>query len=204
VSSVVNCPRGAGFWAQQCAQRSNGATITRDQLAAIASAVDARATSFTWADATRGFCDVIDPARPMDPRKQALRQFAAFLANMCAGELGIRTLDGGAVSLDPGTEVTVGGSQTTLGDLAHSIDAHLVALQSVSIDGPGVRDDYGRIADLLGGFDDGIGISVSCGTSGSPALSAQLLTAQPNPFRATTTIGYTVATTGPPRSACTT
>ena len=132
----------------------------------------------------------------MDPRKQALRQFGAFLANVCAGELGIRTLDGGAVSLDPGTEVTVGGSQTTLGDLAHSIDAHLVALQSVSIDGPGVRDDYGRIADLLGGFDDGIGISVSCG-SGSPALAgAQLLTAQPNPFRATTTIGYTVATTG--------
>jgi hypothetical protein len=119
-----------------------------------------------------------------------------LLANLVAGETATKTLDGGVVSLDPTTQVSFSGHETTLGDLALAVDARLAQLETANLNDPSVRDEYGRIADGLGAFNEGNGMPVTC-PSGSGSLSARpgamLLSASPNPFRATTTLDYAVA-----------
>ena len=196
-----NCPRGAGFWSQQCQQRGNGSTtFTADQLAAIAASVDAHSTLFAWQRPAGGFCEAINPGRPMNVRKQARRQFAAFLANLCTGEMRLVTSGGEVVSLDPGAPVTFDNHPTTLGELAQAVDGRLVELQNASLDDAAVRSECGRIADALGAFNDGDGLVVTCvmptgSGSGmqSAAVEAQTsMSAWPNPFRASTTLSYSV------------
>ena len=164
---------------------------------AITASADEHSALFAWSDATPGFCAAVNPERPMDPRKQARRQFAAFLANLCAGETGTTMRDGGVVSLDPGTQVAFAGHETTFGALALSVDARLAELQNASLDGAGVRGEYGRIADAIGAFNEGNGFPVTCASgrgssSMPPAPEARLMIASPNPSSGRTTVAYAV------------
>ncbi len=188
-----NCPRGAGWWAQQCAQKGNGSTpIGADRLNAVASAVDGRSAFFTWGASSDAFCATINPAPPMDARKQAKRQFATLLANLSAGALGLMTRGGDPVSLDPGTPVSYAGmTAATLGDLAAETDGLLAQLESQPLGAPGVSATYGHIADACDAANNGVGIGPVCPSSSTGAMPA-MLQAAPNPFSASTQVSYSV------------
>ncbi|HET9325606.1 MAG TPA: HYR domain-containing protein, partial [Candidatus Eisenbacteria bacterium] len=81
---VANCPRTAGFWAAQCDQAPTGQTkFDLAAMTAITSCVDDKVGIFNWAagqDFSR-FCATVGTGGQMDQRRQAKRQFSAFLAN---------------------------------------------------------------------------------------------------------------------------
>lgn len=207
---TVNCPRTVGFWTQQCAQKGNGSTkLTLVQLGAITDWIDDDSDFFDWVIDVSGFCAVIDPPRPMDVRKQAARQFAAFLANLASGDLDIETSNGEFPSLDPETPVTCDGEDTTLGDLADDIDELLDDLSDEDLTDEDVKDAYGDIISCLDAINNGIGIGPVCDGDPkkelgglidtdvmSPFASEATGRAFPNPFSTATQMSYSVPVTG--------
>jgi hypothetical protein len=116
-----NCPRALPFWQQQCRRAANGRRLNPNDfvladLQAIARRVDELSTYFNWPDDVTGLCAALNPVNPLTNRKQAIRHFAALLANVAAGELDIRTRNGDAVSLDPATSGSF-SSASTVGEL---------------------------------------------------------------------------------------
>jgi hypothetical protein len=158
---IVNCPRTAGFWTQQCAQRGNGSTkYTRQQMDQILACVDQRVNFFNWSTDFDGFCPTVDPATPMTQRKQALRQFAVLVANVCADQLNMVMSNGGQIVLDLNTAVSFSGfNATTIGQLIVEIDAQLSALAGGSESASG----YNKIIGAAGSINEGNGIGRTCG-----------------------------------------
>ena len=80
-----------------------------------------------WSDNFDGFCAAISPPTPMRQRQQAKRQFAALLANVCAGELGIPANNGDLVTLPLSTPITEACDgfvdAETIGELIPEVDA---------------------------------------------------------------------------------
>jgi hypothetical protein len=111
-----NCPRALAFWQQQCRRAADGRRLTSDfvadDLLSIARRVDELSAYFNWSDDVAGFCAALNPVRPLTNRKQAIRHYAALLANVAAGELGITARNGDAVSLDPETSGSFGTANT--------------------------------------------------------------------------------------------
>lgn len=100
------CPRGLGFWRQQCAQRGNGSTkICRSGLeAAFRCLIDAtqverwRSNEGNWlhtehlrnlsdSDLFGVMCSELEGPRPMSERDVAERHYIALMLNVCAGML---------------------------------------------------------------------------------------------------------------------
>jgi hypothetical protein len=159
-----NCPRGPGFWAAQCAQRGNGSTkFDRAQMDEITSCVDATSDFFDWSSDFDAFCAIVDPPRPMDIRKQALRMYAVLLANVCTGKLGLVANNGESIGLDPSTEIDCDGVNgvSTVGELTAEAETQLVRLDGISLD-PEVRPAYGRLKDCMDAINNGIGIGPTC------------------------------------------
>ena len=204
-----DCPRTPGFWVQQCAQRGNGSTkYSAADLARITGCLF-DASSFFTGDPVSGFCAAIDPPRPMDQRKQAIRQFASFAANLCAERLEMLTRNGERVGLDPGTVVICGGREITIGDLFDDVDAHLAALAGADLSNNAVKASYGAIISCLDAINNGKGLRLSCDTDGGidvtqtqsarPSLdgnTVQLYRPYPNPFSGTTRIAFGVDALG--------
>lgn len=206
-----NSPRTAGFWSAQCAQRGNGSTkFTAEQLTLIAQRADDRSSFLDWAPGSEmsSFCALITPPKPMDQRKQALRQYAAFLANMSAGELGLVPWNGELVSLNPETAVSCGGlSAATLGELVGEVDAILASLDGQPLSDEATKSEYGKLISCLDAINNG---HVGAGTvaeGGEPAeetgagqpddeaddRNVPVATrAAPNPFRGTAQVAVTV------------
>ena len=165
-----NCPRSPGFWSQQCAQRGNGSTkLSMTQVIAVAECVNERSDFFAWAPGSEfdRLCTNLNPQRPMNVRKQAHRQFAAFMANICAIEV-----PESGVCLDPGTPIDCNGfAAGTLGELADEVDALLNKLFAGSLSDPAVSGGYGRIIACLDGINNGVGIGPTCG--GDAILAAE-------------------------------
>jgi hypothetical protein len=217
-----SCPRTVGYWGAQCAQKGNGSTkYTVAQLTQIATCIDSRVQVFNWTDKVAGFCAVMNPDRPMDCKKQALRQFAGLLANACVGELGIKDATGDSVHLslnDPNPCTSAFPNAKTLGDLIDAIDDQLVALQN---SGAGGQDQgYCQASECADGINNGRGIPLDprCAESGTsttaPSRSTggeldingsgldvngsngtqllELYRPTPNPFSNTTSFAYQV------------
>jgi type IX secretion system substrate protein len=118
----VNCPRTAEFWRQQCA---GGSGFTAAQLTQIAQSINAQSTFFDWTPGSElaSFCAVLNPPGPSEPRKDAKAEFAALLANVCAGRLGLTEANGGQVLLIAGTPVSCEGLDAgTIGALIETAD----------------------------------------------------------------------------------
>jgi hypothetical protein len=87
---TTNCPRTASFWVAEFA--FGGGLLSVPQLTQVARAVDSLSTLFDWPiDAFAGFRAVIDPPGTLDLRQEATREYAAFMANLAAGRLGLLT-----------------------------------------------------------------------------------------------------------------
>jgi hypothetical protein len=166
LSCLSNCPRTAGYWTQQVQQKGNGSSMfTVAQVTQVAECVDDQAAIFQWAGGTdfSSLKATLDPASPMDQRKQAKRQFATFLSNMCTGSLGLIASNGAEIFLDPSTPfVCAGLSSTTLGELVAAVDARMVALEGQSLTDPAVKSEYSSVLACLDAINNGIGIGTVC------------------------------------------
>jgi hypothetical protein len=217
------CPRSAGFWKQQCrdldCSHGEGGPVKFDctDMGLIAGGIDARSSHFSWDEDFASFCATIDPPRPMDARKQAKRQFAALLANVCAGELGLAAGNGDIVSLPESTPILSGcdGMGATVGAAIDYVDARLSELEGEPLDQVLAEyEDLVRCLDLLNNamnveFDpyacvaDGNSVEEAfadrglldgyhTGVDDADGQARSFVHPTPNPFGETTTISYTV------------
>ena len=220
------CPRTPGFWWQQCdcAEGEGGnVKFSCSEMEAITDCVVSYSSLFdaAWSDNFDGFCAALNPPNPVKQRQQAKRQFAAMLANVCAGELEIPANNGDIVSLPLGTPISCGGMDaTTIGELIDEIDALLIALENENLNDPDVRDQYTDIISCAGGINNGVGIPVdphACVADGDKSDAAfghqgalvqpsmdngpvlERLEPTPNPFRDVTRMAYSVAGVAPAR-----
>ncbi len=164
VDSALNCPRPAGYWALAC-QRAAGERpiLSAEQLAAIAAAVDERAQVFGWSDAANGFCYAVRSARQSDLRARALRQFAAVLANLAAGEQHLVSADGRDVHLRDDTMLAMDVARgMSLSDWVASTDAELLSLANASASDRAARRTYQRIRRVGWMVNHGVGVGEVC------------------------------------------
>ena len=151
-----NCPRALAFWQQQCRRAADGRQLNPndfsiEDLRAIARRVDELSRYFNWPDDVTGLCAALNPPRPLTNRKQAIRQFAALMANVAAGELEITTRSGDAVSLDPATSGSF-LSANTVGELIALSDRMLTS----------GRGSFSRLGQYLNAVNRGRGIGPVC------------------------------------------
>lgn len=208
----TNCPRTIGFWTQQCLQRDNGATkFTAGQVTSIAACIDGKSAFFSWGDDFAGFCAAINPATT-NQRTQAKRQYAAMLANICTGELGLIANNGNEISLDPDTEITCDGDEMTIAELITWIEGQLASLEGQDLSDNSVKNAYAKIVACTDNINNGVGIGPLCdelekalraGDGGTlafsdadVALDMGAIRAFPNPFKGMTTLAYAVAPQG--------
>ena len=116
---TTNCPRSSDFWRSECV--FGGVLLTSGQLDAIAACVNDASTLFDWPPGSERaqFCAVMDPPRATDAGHIAKREFAAMLANECAGRLGLMTTAGEPIWLNPLTNVSCTTTRArTVGELS--------------------------------------------------------------------------------------
>ncbi|MEO6596854.1 MAG: FlgD immunoglobulin-like domain containing protein, partial [Planctomycetota bacterium] len=211
-----NCPRTVGFWGSQCAQRGNGSTkFTRDQVTQIAQCIDDRSSFFNWTAGTDfdNFCRTINPTTPMQQRKQAKRQFAGVLANLCTDFLNLQPSQGGRIFLDPSTPISCAGLEAdTIGELIDEVDRILAELEGLDLNDPAVKTRYGQLISCLDAINNGLNIPVSsdCEHGGTTptedgdalgeepstdGLAVELYRPFPNPFTGSTAFAYSVEAT---------
>ena len=211
--SQPSCPRRAHFWSRQCGGGA-GADFDAGPLASVAKCVDSRSALFAWTDAARGFCGTLGHSTEMNARQRAKRHYAALLANLCAGELGLATRDGRSVSLDPGAQLEWGGGTVTVADWTAATDARLVRLEGASLHRREVRAAYREIAETARRVNAGRGIGPVCAkTEDAPPEDESALEAAddaaaaaeetielgrpaPNPFANSTAFAYSVPAEG--------
>jgi len=149
-----NCPRAWQFWRRVFDGRGNDAEaqgISDEGLGTIALIVDERSSYFNWSNDVTGLRQALAPASPLTRRKQVARQYAAFLANIVAGERNLLLRDGDRVGLDPETRGSYAGA-TTLRELAEVTDRTLRAKSG----------NYTKLNSTLDGVNRGRGIGSVC------------------------------------------
>jgi hypothetical protein len=145
-----NCPRASSFWRQECSN-GNGGDLSQQEMLSIAQRVDERSRYFNWSNDLAGLCQALQPARPLTRRKQVARYFAAMLANISAGELGVVTNSGDPIGLDVDTEVRF-RSARTIGQMISSVDQLLMSRTG----------NFTRVAEQLNAINAGRGIGPVC------------------------------------------
>ncbi|HKQ56524.1 MAG TPA: T9SS type A sorting domain-containing protein [Candidatus Eisenbacteria bacterium] len=118
----VNCPRTAEFWRQQC---MGGGGFTQAQLTQIALCIKGQSTFFDWPEGAElaSFCATLSPPGPSDPGKEAKAEFAALLANVCAGRLSLAEANGSRVLLLVATPISCAGLEpNSIGELIEPAD----------------------------------------------------------------------------------
>lgn len=93
------CPLTSREWSRTCGE--HGMLVDPAAFAQVAARVDARSAVWTFADASDGLCHLLRRREHLNDRERALRQYAALLANVSAGELGVTASDGRKLGLDP-------------------------------------------------------------------------------------------------------
>lgn len=132
------CPEPASFWARACA--TPGTELTPRQLSSVATAVSRSDASLHWPAGAEAdsFCATINPPGGGDVRQQARREFAALVANVCAGDSGIVSLQGDTIFVPRGVAVTAPGALApTVGALITrgSLSSIAASCAAVSFDG---------------------------------------------------------------------
>lgn len=166
------CPRTVGFWGQQCScSQGEGGPVkfSCSEMDAITACIETKSSFFAgaWGDPRAGFCATVNVARPIDQRKQAKRQFAALLANVCTGELAILANNGDVVSLPEDSEIDAcsGFSADTIGELIDEVDDLLSSLEGQPMTDP-VKAQYGQIIACTDRINNGGGGIPSCESNG--------------------------------------
>jgi hypothetical protein len=159
--SVLACPRTASFWARQCQHGMPGAPVLDPtMMAGVAACVDEHSAAFAWVNATDGLCKTLRSTS--DVRARTYRQFAAVLANMCAGQLDAATLNGRPIRLDPGTALSIEGAPATVGEWVSQADAQLAGLVHARLNGRDTREAYRSILSTAWMINHGRGIGAVC------------------------------------------
>jgi hypothetical protein len=147
-----NCPKTIGFWQTQCDPNNPDAAsrYSAANFLSIVQCVDTKAAIFNFSGtAVNKFCAVMNPTK-VDNRTQAKRQFAGFLANVCAGELGLTPPNGNQIFVNLNTPISCTGlTSTTLGGLITEVDGILVALDGANLKNVAVKTQYSRIISCL-------------------------------------------------------
>jgi hypothetical protein len=148
-----NCPRDLPFWRNAYRSGASGSGLSTTDLATIAREVDRRSTFFNWSNDTQGMRAALAPAAPLTRRKQIARQYAALLANLAAGELGLDdgVAGAGSIGLDADTRITFEGA-STIGELAALTDRWLTQN----------RGNFNRLNSTLNQINRGRGIGAVC------------------------------------------
>ena len=146
-----NCPRDYIFWRNAFASRGRGSAFTQAELRDVARVMDERSVYFNWRNDVEGAREALSPASPLTRRKQVARQYAALLANVAAGELGLTAENGDQIGLDPDTRVTHPGV-TSIRELIASTERLLSS----------GRGSYARLNSTLNAINRGRGIDSTC------------------------------------------
>ena len=146
-----NCPRDFIFWRNAFASQGRGGAFSQMELRDIARMIDERSAYFNWGNDVQGAREALGPSGPLTRRKQVARQFAALLANVAAGELGLTTENGDQVGLDPDARVTYPGVRS-IRELIANTDRTL----------SGGRGSYARLNSTLNAINRGRGIESTC------------------------------------------
>lgn len=144
-----NCPRNHTFWAAAC--RGTRGDVSAAEMRSLARCVDERAQSFQWTDDAGGLCQALRPAGTLTQRKQATRQLATLLANICAAELGISAQGGATIGLDADTPISYRNART-VGELAALVDRMLAR----------GRGNFADVNRILQAVNNGRGIGPVC------------------------------------------
>jgi len=147
-----NCPRDLQFWRRAFNQERGGSGVAGLSLAdlrAIARSVDERSAFWNWRNDVDGIRQALNPATPLTRHKQVARQYAALLANVAAGEIGLQ--GGERIALDLDTRVSFAGA-TTLRELIALTDNMLRAR----------RGNYAGLNATLTAINAGRGIGPVC------------------------------------------
>lgn len=132
--TLVNCPRTAGEWYQDC---QPGSTVfTQAQIAELAARVDAGSLTLDWgSDPVGGLLATLAPMAFPTPRQRALREYAAFLCNdLALANPVILPASGQPAYLDPTTSVSCAGlAATTIQELAATAAMGIAAADYVDI-----------------------------------------------------------------------
>jgi hypothetical protein len=130
----------------------------------IAECVDNESEFFDWSAGTdfESFCRILNPGHPMQQRKQAKRQFAGVLANLCTTALDLQPSQGGEISLDPSTPIHCGGLEAdTIGELIDEVDDILAELEGQDLTDEAVKSRYAELISCLDGINNGRNIPTS-------------------------------------------
>ena len=216
IADNTACPRSPGFWRAQCDQAPTGQTkFDAAHMEAISARADQQAATFSWPSggAFSGLCSALSTGGNMTTRRQAKRQFAAFLANIAVGQLGYVGNNGDVVSLGLSTPVSCSGlSSTTVGALLSEIDSRLVALESQSLQNSAVKNEYSHISACLDPINNGKAFTNVCSASlvenalypadnllgVDDAAAGSMRRPTPNPFSSTTRLSYAIPASGLP------
>jgi len=153
-----NCPATIGWWQAQCQASSRKYSTTA--LDSIITCVNGKSSDTVLNFGGQGslltkFCAVMNPTK-LNQRTQAKRQYAAFLANVCTGELLIVSTNGIQIMLDLDTPISCPGlSSTTIGGLVTEVDALLVSLEGQNLKNPAVKTKYSQITSCLTDINQG-------------------------------------------------
>ena len=149
-----NCPRPLEFWRGVYDPNQSGieaSGVTQSQSRTIARRVDEVSTYFNWANDVEGVRQALSSGTGLTRHEQVSRQYAALLANVAAGELGLARRDGEGIGLDLETRVDYGGARTL---------RELIALTDRVLQGKGRNDS--KLGATLTAINRGQGIGAVC------------------------------------------
>lgn len=157
------CPLTAREWSRSCG--SGAPLVDAAAFAAVASRVDQRSAVWSFSNSSDGLCQLLRRDGRKSERERACRQYAAILANIAAGDLGVTASDGRGVGLDPGTTIDgVRGvpSGTTLAMWVERTEASMFASSGTPSRQRATRDEYRRITRQARAI---MRTAVGCGTT---------------------------------------
>ncbi len=146
IQQVQTCPASARWWAASCARGAPSLDAAR--LAQVANLVDQRSALWSYGGTPEGLGKLVTPAQRGNAHGAAKRHYAAVLANIAAGELGVTDAHGKSVGLSPSLVLDgVRGvpAGTTLTRWVGNTEATLLAMGEGSGRGHSSRETCRRI-----------------------------------------------------------
>jgi len=171
-SDAMSCPRPAWWWSKQCPDHDHGNhRISEAAMARIAACVDARGGTLEG-----GLCRTL-LAHPRTLEMRARREIATVMANVCAGQQGLTSLDGRPVSLDPNAAVNVGGFHGTVSSWITAAQGAMA--QAANGKGHKDREKDARnacreVIRVAWHINRGIGIGPVCSRSGDDLVAGEV------------------------------
>ena len=165
--ATESCPGNVAFWQEQCSR------FSPDALTQIAQCVDERTTVFLLTPGMEAdeLCGILN-STASDPMTEAYRQYAAFLANVCAAKLGLVSVSTPEfLGLGPGIEMwsrTVGArsvgemSAPSTATPCHCADSLLSAVTAFPQYDPARLEAYRVMTNELNALNNGFGVGPTC------------------------------------------